>query len=322
MEIQWKIISEFPNYKISNEGKIYSISRNKMKNLTLRRGYYTVRLSNIVAKTFLVHRLITTLFIPNLENKTSVNHKDGNKLNNKVSNLEWCTNSENISHAYKNKLNKGARIRKICKLDNEGNVLKVYDSMGEAARTENIGRGHLSAVCCGKRKTTGGFRWKYFEEKAPQVINNEERKPFRDSHYEIDRLGNIYNRITEKYLAGHFQHGERVFYLRIDNKKHRLTQAQIIAETFIEKSSENACVTHKDGDKLNNDINNLEWVTRQEINNKIGSKFRKAVLQYDLERNLLKEYPSIREAGEAIGIKRLTNFSKLARNRTYKFVLK
>ena len=96
------------DYEISKEGKIYSLKNNKRKEIIGfidKYGYRRVLLyENGKRKRYFVHRLVATKYIPNPENKTQVNHKDGNKLNNSVENLEWVTPKENIQHAIKLKL--------------------------------------------------------------------------------------------------------------------------------------------------------------------------------------------------------------------------
>ena len=114
----WKDIKDFPNYQISNFGRVKSKERitnvgiknvkqakRKEKILTplkLTKGYFGIRLYNETdAKTFKIHRLVAQSFIPNPENKPQINHIDGNKGNNCVDNLEWCTNEYNMKHSYK-----------------------------------------------------------------------------------------------------------------------------------------------------------------------------------------------------------------------------
>jgi subtilase family serine protease len=96
------------SYKISNYGRVFSLSKNIIKKNTLgKRGYYTVDLSlNGKRKNVKIHRLIAIHFIPNPECKKYVNHIDGIKTNNSISNLEWCTAMENNVHAKNNGLNK------------------------------------------------------------------------------------------------------------------------------------------------------------------------------------------------------------------------
>ena len=118
MEV-WKDIIDYEGlYQVSNLGRVKSVDRivnndkkkYKLKGILLskcisKKGYYIVSLcKNSKSKTFLVHRLVSNAFIKNNLNKPCVNHIDGVKTNNKVSNLEWCTYKENTQHALKNKL--------------------------------------------------------------------------------------------------------------------------------------------------------------------------------------------------------------------------
>jgi hypothetical protein len=118
----WKDIEGYENkYQVSNFGKIKSLSFNKTglpKNLTPKiagKGYRTVILSKKCIQTdFYIHRLLANHFIPNPENKKEVNHKDGDKTNNYVSNLEWNTHSENGIHSFREL----GRIHPDCKGEN------------------------------------------------------------------------------------------------------------------------------------------------------------------------------------------------------------
>jgi hypothetical protein len=100
-----KFLTEYPNYKIDKFGNIFNLKDKQLKLVKSKRGYLEVNLYNQGKCTLkAVHRLVAIHFISNPENKPQVNHIDGNKLNNCVNNLEWCTNSENQKHAYKLKL--------------------------------------------------------------------------------------------------------------------------------------------------------------------------------------------------------------------------
>ncbi|HRF69797.1 MAG TPA: NUMOD4 domain-containing protein [Candidatus Pelethenecus sp.] len=99
-------------YLVSNLGKVYSLRRNKVyKEFIEKNGYNRISvIKNGVRKKELVHRLVAKTFIPNPQGKLCVNHKDNNRSNNKVDNLEWVTQKENIQHAVAQKRFKGRFI--------------------------------------------------------------------------------------------------------------------------------------------------------------------------------------------------------------------
>lgn len=102
MKNKFKTLSDFPNYLIYDNGKVYSVKSKKFLSAGLsHNGYGMVILQNKgVRKTFRVNRLVAQVFIPNPESKATVNHIDGVKTNNNVSNLEWATHSENTIHSF------------------------------------------------------------------------------------------------------------------------------------------------------------------------------------------------------------------------------
>ena len=99
----WKPIENYEDYSISNFGNVYSSKRTRiLKPTNTTKGYIQVHLSkNGKVKNAPIHRLVAKAFIENVDNKPQVNHIDGNKKNNNVTNLEWCTNLENQRHARK-----------------------------------------------------------------------------------------------------------------------------------------------------------------------------------------------------------------------------
>lgn len=89
-------------YQVSNTGKVKNVSRNRILIGEIDNGYHRVILKD--KKKYYVHRLVSQLFLSNPNNLPCINHKDGNKLNNNVNNLEWCTYSYNTKHGYENGL--------------------------------------------------------------------------------------------------------------------------------------------------------------------------------------------------------------------------
>lgn len=126
----WKDIEKYKgNYQVSNLGRVKSLKYGKSRILKLEevKGYLRVSLCcNNKINRFQVHRLVSYHFIPNNENKPCVNHKDGDKSNNNVNNLEWCSYSENELHSYTKlgKINHNRKLNKYAILDIRKNAVK------------------------------------------------------------------------------------------------------------------------------------------------------------------------------------------------------
>lgn len=102
----WKPILGEGMYSVSNLGRVKN-HHNRLLRTNIREGYPRIKLVfKGKRRNFFIHRLSAIAFIPNTENKQCINHIDGNKLNNRVENLEWCTNIENVQHAYRTGLMK------------------------------------------------------------------------------------------------------------------------------------------------------------------------------------------------------------------------
>lgn len=162
----WKKIEGFQNYSISDDGNVRNDNTMKiLKQHIGNRGYYMVNLwRNNKGHWKTIHRLLAVAFIPNPENKLCVNHIDGNKKNNNINNLEWCTHSENQLHRsrilkktrFPEEALKATRKAVICVETGE-----VFESVSEAARRCGLWQQNISKVLNGEMHTTGGFHWGY-----------------------------------------------------------------------------------------------------------------------------------------------------------------
>lgn len=150
MKEVWKEIIEYPNYQVSDNGRIRNIKTNKiLKPSVNSNGYLRVTLSkNGKAKQFSVHRLVAGAFIPNDSNYPQVNHKDENKQNNNINNLEWCDNRYNTRYS---------NSRAVFGYD--GQSIIEYDAISDAVKDGfNVG-GIWQAIkkgICHK-----GYMWQY-----------------------------------------------------------------------------------------------------------------------------------------------------------------
>ena len=182
MEEIWKDIPECKGYQVSNIGRIRSVDRvvyaiNRWGKLTPRRykgklittfaypnGYmaFVYRKFNKTIKNYLIHRLVAQAFIPNPDNLPQINHKNEQRGDNRVDNLEWCTDVYNKMYNNRSKRVAIANGKPIEQLSMEGHFIREFPSIREAARSVN---GDMKSIrmCCQKNTMTHyykGYRWR------------------------------------------------------------------------------------------------------------------------------------------------------------------
>ena len=178
MEI-WKDVKGFKGiYKISNYGNVKRLKgiqckkERILKPINNKRDYMGVCLAKdgVISRKY-IHRIVAEAFLENKHMKDEVNHIDGNRKNNKLTNLEWVTRSENHYHRYIVLKQRGVNYgktgasnwnsKKVNKYSKQGVFIKSYAGVMEAARQTGINESNIRCSCYGKQKTAGGFVWKY-----------------------------------------------------------------------------------------------------------------------------------------------------------------
>lgn len=169
MNEEWKTIKDFPNYMVSNLGNVKSLNyKNLQKEKILKpmkpKSYYIVRLyKNKDWKDFFVHKLVADMFLKKPKYAECVNHKNGNKLDNNVNNLEWCTHSYNTKEAYRIGLKK-PNSKPILQLNKSFEIITIWNSPYEVNRKLGYNPSHINEVCKGKRKSANGYLWKFLKK--------------------------------------------------------------------------------------------------------------------------------------------------------------
>lgn len=145
-------------YAITSCGKVWSYRSQKfLKNTILNNGYAQVDLcKDGQSKKYLVHRLVAEAYAPNPLGLPQVNHKNEVKTDNYINNLEWCDSEYNNNYGNHNK----AISKSVYCVELD----KIYSSTREAAKELGIKGNHISCVCRGVRKTSGGYHWRYVNE--------------------------------------------------------------------------------------------------------------------------------------------------------------
>lgn len=270
----WK---EMPNerlkeiYEISNYGLVRTKDTKEIIPRNIRSGYLNItRNVNIDGKQRLIatkiHRMVALAFIENDDpvKKKWVNHINGDKYDCRISNLEWISKAGNVQHAIDNGLIKPSKSAVIQYDLKTGKTIKTFNTIVEASDATGISDGHIASVCTGNLKHAKGFGWKFAEEN-PNRQKNLDLSKFKQidgfPNYVINKEGKIYSLSHKKFLKyqSHQEGCSMVQLTNVGTRKDYLVH-RLVASYFLKRVDKNHnSIRHKDGNKKNNHVNNLEW---------------------------------------------------------------
>ena len=250
MEEKWIKIDEFEAYEISDLGNVRRKNKS-LKPILMQVGYYSIVLSKDgkVTRKY-IHRLMAENFISEIENDFVVNHKDSNKLNNSLSNLEIVSRPDNASHWVKNSKNNQSKGRKSNDFCDRGHKLNSYGQCN---------------IC----------RKKSFRKTIIKDPPKDRRWKKINEDYSISDRGEIWSYKRFKLLKpGKNKPGYHYYNLTIDFKRKNYSASRLVAEYFIGKISYGLIVDHINSNKIDNRVENLRIITRSENSSHSLSKLK------------------------------------------------
>lgn len=307
----WVPVKEFERYHVSSLGRVKnSKTGRKMKRYKRPDGYLAISLMESVGvrSTFLVHQLVALAFLGQPEVNQTVDHIDRDTENNVVTNLRWASPSEQAANRKKRENGGVEGGRPVWKCDkNTGEKIELFQNLKLAAEsTGSTSVNPKSGICAaarGNKKSAFGFKWVYAEQ---EVIDGEVWKPLDPSivegqdGYQISSEGRVNNR---KGRINRPFEGSNGYMLHCVHP-HTFMAHRLVAFSFLETVPGRNVVNHKDGDKTNCRLSNLEFVTQRENVQHavdIGTKCPDTgVTQYTLGGQFVKHHRSAASAGREL----------------------
>jgi HNH endonuclease/NUMOD1 domain len=302
---KWHTVEEFPNFEVSNDGLVRNIKTRNYITLSFRDEYYRVKVFDGQRnKNYYVNVLVATYFCIRPEGTNVVHHRNGKKTDNRAENLEWVTYGRNTDEWQKTR----DYVNEIEQHEN-GKLIKVWKSVREASETLEYNGDCIRHCCNGLRKTYKGFVWNYKNERKKKISEEE----IAEDYVEIgvikgwDFSGNYIHRDGSRIIGKKGR--EMVSVLRDGYEIVELTDANGIGHSslsvhkiinqVLKGGKYEAEMDHKDENKSNNDLDNLEEVTHEE---NVTRACGKAVKQIDVKTgDVIESFRCIRDAYKKLG---------------------
>jgi hypothetical protein len=338
MEEIYKPIKKLENkYMISNNGNVKSIITKKI--LRKREGIEGYFYIYLLKKQYLIHRLVIENF--SIEKGSDVvEHIDSNKQNNNILNLRYATFSENTKNAYVNNPNMKKILTKVYKYDINNKLVKIYNSMAECKKDNNISNSSVIRNATNNGKLINNHYYKAEEKNNNNIkinlcdiIKIKEDEIFINineffnndySNYYISNYGRIYNNNkkiimkTVKKLNSY----EFVSLVSKEKKTIKIPVHRLVAYFYINKYDKDKTINHIDENKYNNYYKNLEITTQKyNVRHSLAVKINK----YGLDMKLIKKYDCMKDAVDELNIKTAGNISKCCQEKlktAYGFIWK
>lgn len=303
-------------YEVSDLGNVRNLTTNsELKPFIDTGGYFRCKLykpkkfiksGDVEHKTYKMHNVVATMFLPNPNNLRYVNHLNHDRTDNSVVNLEWSNHSDNIKHAHTKEGRKSTGVPIILYKSDCVTPIKEYESSRAAANDLGINEKNIGPVLSGRIKYTGEQKYHFKYATPKEIITEDDLEDFEEINgypdFMIHRDGRVYNKKRKMFMKGRNKSSYLYVVLgSIDIAIHRL-----VARQFLPNPENKNCVNHKDGNKHNNHVDNLEWTTKTEngqhaydtgLNSNVV-----AVKQYKMDGTFVASHKSMADACKSLNL--------------------
>ena len=307
---EWRPIgSEYPGYYAFSGGRIKGLNGKIFNSKLLRSGYVSCCIINNHSESVnrRVHILVAMTFIPNPESKPVVNHINGVRNDNQVSNLEWVTYSDNSGLLRVNNTRGDNRRRRVVQYTLTGQQIQIWDSVVAAAHGISGSTTSMCRSCSDIESTYRGYKWRYYDDMINQLPGEEWKSVIcKDREFRVSNFGRIKTN-NGRIIGSEANDG----YMRITVSGTYFSVHRLVCLAWKPiENSETLVVNHIDNNRNNNQVENLEWVTTSGNLNHYCQNFLvrgsynrgRAVEQLRQDGTVIEIFESAKKAFESTGV--------------------